>query len=154
MSQAASGRIGPSRRQEGARTSLAALCRAAAPAIIVIAVCLAAAGCGGRTSTQTSTSAPRGPRPVSVPLKFLGAIPMIEVRVGNGPKVPVVLDTGSTGLQIFEPGVRTGTGSGVALSSQPESVGYAGGGVLSGVMASGKLTIGHLKTRFPVRFGL
>jgi hypothetical protein len=92
---------------------------------------------------------------VSVPLrKFYGAVPMIEVRVGNGPRVPVVLDTGSTGLQIYEPGVRLGAGSGVSVTSHPETVTYGGGDVLRGVLASAKLTIGHVKTRAPVRFGL
>ena len=51
------------------------------------------------------------PKPVTVPIQvhfdqgqIIGSVPLVEVRVGNGPAVPVILDTGSTGLHIFQTG--------------------------------------------------
>jgi hypothetical protein len=38
-----------------------------------------------------------------------GARPTVEVRVGNGNPVPVLLDTGSSGLHIFDTAVAYGT---------------------------------------------
>jgi hypothetical protein len=94
---------------------------------------------------------------MNIPLLVLdnvGAQPVIEVRVGNGPKVPVLLDTGSIGLHIYSQGVRTGARSGVSVSSQPTSVTYFDGSVQSGVIARARLTIGRLTTTRPVSFGL
>ena len=49
-----------------------------------------------------------------------GARPMVEVRVGNSKPVPVLLDTGSTGLQIYAPAVNTAPAE--ALGSRPQVV--------------------------------
>ena len=79
---------------------------------------------------------------------------MIYVRVGNGPKVPVLLDTGSTGLHVYTRGVRLGARSGVALTSRKDTVTFADGMVQRGVVGHATLTIGSLKTARPVSFGL
>jgi hypothetical protein len=84
----------------------------------------------------------------------IGDRPIIMVRVGNGPRVPVILDTGSTGLHIFTQGVHTGRGSGVTVTSKSNKIEYLDGSVQSGVVAKAKLTIGGLTTRRPVSFGL
>jgi hypothetical protein len=92
--------------------------------------------------------------PLNVRWSVFGARPMIYVRVGRGPKVPVLLDTGSTGLHIYTRGVRLGAHSGVAVTRRKDAVTYADGMVQRGVVARATLTIGSLKTVHPVSFGL
>ena len=84
----------------------------------------------------------------------LGAVPIIDVRVGNGPEVPVILDSGSTGLHIYTQAVRLGPGSGVTVTGRPDTIDYLNGAVQSGVVATAKLTIGPRRTRMAVPFGL
>ena len=64
-----------------------------------------------------------------------GARPMVEVRVGNSKPVPVLLDTGSTGLQIYAPVVNTAPGGGVTVTTKRDSITYAGGHRFVGVVA-------------------
>jgi hypothetical protein len=88
------------------------------------------------------------------PGKLFSAHVMIDVRVGNGPKVPVLLDTGSEGLHIYDLGVKLGSGGGVSTTSTPDSVHFADGSIQTGVVARAKLTIGSVRTREAVPFGL
>ena len=81
-----------------------------------------------------------------------GGAPHVEVRVGNSNPVPVLLDTGSSGLHIFDTAVNTGTGSGVTLTSQPANITYAGGHRFTGVVANAVVTIGSYATKLPVSF--
>src|ERR1700733_5332549 len=81
-----------------------------------------------------------------------GARPTVEVRVGNSNPVPVLLDTGSSGLRIFNTAVNTGTGSGVTLTSQPSNITYSGGHRFTGVVANAVVTIGSSATQVPVSF--
>ena len=83
-----------------------------------------------------------------------GARPVVEVKVGNGTSVPVLLDTGSSGLRIFNTAVPSGSKSGVAISTEPSSIRYAGGHRFAGVLATAVITIGSQRTARPVRFGL
>ena len=83
-----------------------------------------------------------------------GARPTVEVKVGNSAAVPVLLDTGSSGLRIFDTAVRTGPKSGVAVSSTPSNITYAGGHRFTGVVATAVITIGSQRTAKPVQFGL
>jgi hypothetical protein len=99
------------------------------------------------------------PVPATVPVTVLdgqgtsqGARPTVEVRVGNSNPVPVLLDTGSSGLHIFDNAVNTGTGSGVALTSQPSNITYSGGHRFTGVVANAVVTIGSYATKLPVSF--
>jgi hypothetical protein len=84
----------------------------------------------------------------------MGARPMVEVRVGRSAPVPLLLDTGSTGLQIFAARVRSGPGSGVTATSRPDQATYAGGHRLAGVVATARIAIGAARTAHPVPFGL
>ncbi len=77
-------------------------------------------------------------------------VPTIDVRVGDGPAVPVVLDTGSTGLHIFAQGVR----GGVSVTGHGDRIQYADGSIQTGVLARARLRIGRLQTTRAVTFGL
>jgi hypothetical protein len=76
------------------------------------------------------------------------------VKVGNSAPVPVILDTGSSGLRIFDTAVRTGPKSGVTVSTTPSSITYAGGHRFTGVVGTALITIGSQRTARPVQFGL
>jgi hypothetical protein len=75
---------------------------------------------------------------------------MVFVRVGGGPLVPVLLDTGSVGLHIYSAGVRVGPGTGVSLSHRTNSITYIDGTVQSGIVAAAKVTIDGLTTSQPI----
>jgi hypothetical protein len=81
-----------------------------------------------------------------------GARPTVEVSVGESRPVPVLLDTGSSGLHLFDTAVDTGAGSGVTLTSEPASITYSGGDKFSGVVADATVTIGSSATKAPVAF--
>jgi hypothetical protein len=84
----------------------------------------------------------------------IGAHPMVRVRVGRSKAVPLLLDTGSTGLRIFAPVVDTSPGAGVTVTSQPNTITYAGGHRYSGVVAKAVLRIGGQATAAEVPFSL
>jgi hypothetical protein len=81
-----------------------------------------------------------------------GARPTVEVSVGNSPPVPVLLDTGSSGLHIFDNAVDTGADSGVTLTDQPANITYSGGHRFTGVVANAVVKIGSASTKLPVSF--
>ncbi len=81
-----------------------------------------------------------------------GARPTVEVSVGNSAPVPVLLDTGSSGLHIFDNAVGAGAGSGVTLTDQPANITYAGGHRFTGVVADAVVKIGSASTKHPVPF--
>jgi hypothetical protein len=114
------------------------------------------ASCGSQNQHPLSTAA--GPPPIAIPLRvhwlLAGARPLIKVRIGNGPAVPVLLDTGSVGLHIFVSAIGRGRHDGVTLSSRPDTITYADGTVQSGVIARARLTIGRMRTRYPVMIGV
>ena len=83
-----------------------------------------------------------------------GSRPIIHVKVGNGPTVPVLLDSGSVGLHIYTPGVNTRAGGGVTVTHRPNSISYVIGTRQSGVIAEAKLTIGGITTTRAIPFGL
>jgi hypothetical protein len=139
---------------------------AVATALVVVSV--AVSGCAGSTSatatkavaSTTSAGAPPVVR-ASIPITIQGgqgtrsgARPMVEVRVGTSAPVPLLLDTGSTGLQIFAAVVKTTAGSGVRVGTQRDRITYAGGHRLTGVVATAKIAIGSQVTATPVAFGL
>jgi hypothetical protein len=83
-----------------------------------------------------------------------GAHPTVEVRVGNSAPVPVLLDTGSSGLRLFDTAVKSGPNSGVAISNVPSNITYAGGHRFTGVLATAFIRVGGQRTMQPVQFGL
>src|SRR5437763_4602488 len=145
-------------RSRSGRQAVGAFLRVCVVAVCAGAVCAAAAGCGEQKSSSASSTRARGPRPIVVPIRVRwapsGARPLVEVRLGNGPKVPVLLDTGSTGLHIYAPGVRLGPGSGVRVTDRPDAITFFDGMAERGVTASARVTIGRVKTPGAVRFGL
>src|ERR1700677_3326048 len=69
--------------------------------------------------------------PSRVPITILGgqgtqsgARPTVEVRVGHSSPVPVLLDTGSSGLHLFGSAVPTRPGSGGTLTSHRADITY------------------------------
>jgi Protein of unknown function (DUF3443) len=118
------------------------------------------AACSGSTNGPTSgheASPATGVVPIAIAGgggSALGVRPLVEIRVGRSEQVPVLLDTGSVGLHIFAPAVSTGRGSGVVLTSTPQSITYSGGMRFTGVEASSVLTIGSYSTASPVPFAL
>jgi Protein of unknown function (DUF3443) len=99
------------------------------------------------------------PSSVNVPVSILGgqgaakgAEPAIEVRVGNSGLIPVVLDTGSSGLHIFDNVVPTGTGSAVTVTSTPANITYAAGQKFTGVVATAVVTLGSQSTAAAIPF--
>jgi hypothetical protein len=121
------------------------------------ALCGAVAGCAQTAPARPTPVVYKGPPAIDVPINVhwavYGARPMVKVRVGNGPAVPVLLDTGSTGLHIYAPGVRLGSGSGVTLTNRPDSITYFDGMKQSGVVGKAKMTIGGVTTSRSVSFG-
>ena len=132
--------------------------------IVALAALLGAAGLlitllsGGGSPTAPVRPVAKAQRVTTLPLKVLwnvfGARPTITVRVGNGPRVPVLLDTGSTGLHIYSDGVRLGPRSGVTLTAHPDSATYFDGTVQRGLIGRARITIGRVTTATAVPFGL
>ena len=81
-----------------------------------------------------------------------GANPIVEVRIGNWGPVPVLLDTGSSGLHIFAGAVNGG--SGVTVTTRTSNITYAGGYRFVGLVASGVVTLGTQATSGPASFAL
>ena len=128
--------------------------------IILIVVVVALAGCAGSSNASSATTTSASPTRAVVPITIQGgqgtpggAHPMVEVRVGTSAPVPLLLDTGSTGLQIFAAVVKTGPGSGVQVTNAADRITYAGGHRLTGVVANAKIAIGSQVTAAPVAFG-
>jgi len=83
-----------------------------------------------------------------------GEHPFVDVRVGNGRTVPVLLDTGWVGLHLYADAVRTGSGRGVAVTTQVNSITYIDGTTQRGLVARATVTIAGIATRTPMAFGL
>jgi Protein of unknown function (DUF3443) len=83
-----------------------------------------------------------------------GVSPIVEVSVGTAKAVPVILDTGSSGLHIFDDAVDATPGAGVSVTSQASNITYAGGHRFTGVVASAVVAIGSQATAGPVAFSL
>lgn len=123
------------------------------------ALLLCAAGVAA--SWPASGHATSADAPVVVPITVTGgqgtsggAHPTVEVQVGNGRSVPVLLDTGSVGLHLYAGAVPRGSASGVTVSKQKNSIAYIDGTVQSGVVARATITVGGVRTTAPVAFGL
>jgi hypothetical protein len=114
---------------------------------------LAASPSGAPASAASSS------RPAAVPVRVLdgqgtalGARPTVEVRVGKAKPVPVLLDTGSSGLRLFDTAFSTGPGSGVQVTARRSTITYAGGHRFTGVVARAVVTMGSAATSGPVAF--
>jgi hypothetical protein len=124
------------------------------PAVLCAFMLLAAPAAAAHPSSKPSG-------PVSVPIAIVGgqgvatgARPVVKIRVGNSKPVPVLLDTGSTGLQIYAPAVNTNPGGGVTVTSRRDSITYSGGSRFTGVQAQAVIRIGRQATALSIPFGL
>jgi hypothetical protein len=113
------------------------------------------------SASMAVASVPSGasPRRVVVPVAVIrgqgtkgGANPIVEVKVGNWGPIPVLLDTGSSGLHVFAGAVNGG--SGVTVTTRTSTITYAGGYRFDGVVASGVVTLGTQATTGPASFAL
>jgi hypothetical protein len=127
--------------------------------VLLAVVALYGSGLSGASSARGAAKKPATPVTVQLTIrggqgKPSGAVPLIKVKVGNGPTVPVVLDSGSVGLHIYAPGVNTGRGGGVTQTNLRNSISYVDGTLQTGVVATAKLTIGGVMTSKAIPFGL
>jgi hypothetical protein len=129
--------------------------RVAGLAVAVVVLVTTSVGPGSGESAAVDA-----PATASIPITVLGGqgspngvTPMVEVSVGSGAPVPVVLDTGSSGLQLFSVAVPSGD-PGVHVTTTHDQITYAGGHRFTGVVADAVVTVGGQPTAAPVPFGL
>jgi hypothetical protein len=97
-------------------------------------------------NATTTTTSP-GPGAVAVPVAVTtdetGAMrAVVHIRVGGGPSVPVLLDTGSAGLRILPGDV----GRSVQQTGQTETATFGGGVQLTSRVVQANVSIGGLAT--------
>ncbi len=131
------------------------------PLVLAAAAASTGAITGLFVSAVSAPVAEAATKSVVVPLSVAGApgtqggvSPMVEVSVGAAQPVPVILDTGSSGLHIFDDAVDATPGAGVSVTSQGANITYAGGHRFIGVVASAVVAIGSQATAGPVAFSL
>ena len=131
--------------------------------VLALAAVATSAGtiAGSVVSGVNAPLAAAAAKSVVVPLSVTGApgseggvSPMVEVRVGAAKPVPVVLDTGSSGLHLFDNAVKTAPGAGVSVTTRLSNITYAGGYRFAGVVASAVVTVGSQATAGRVPFSL
>lgn len=132
-----------------------------APLSLVVAVTVSA--CGTSPSSQSSSappasstastfSSPGDPSPVVLPLARIspaGTRPVINVSVAGGPTVPVLFDTGSTGLRIFADKVGS---DGLKDLGKPTASTFSSGNHLEGRLASAPVVVAGIPTAGPIEF--
>jgi hypothetical protein len=124
-------------------------------AVVVLAtVAIAAAACTDSASmtdniemnapTTTTSPAPGAVAvPVAVTTDATGAMrAVVHIRVGGGPSVPVLLDTGSAGLRILPGDV----GRSVQPTGQTETATFGGGVQLTSRVVQANVSIGGVAT--------
>jgi hypothetical protein len=76
----------------------------------------------------------------------------VQIIVGGWGPIPVVVDTGSSGLHVFAGAVNAG--SGVTVTDRTSNITYSGGYRFKGVVASAAIQLGGATTTKPVSFAL
>jgi hypothetical protein len=71
---------------------------------------------------------------------------IVHVRVGGGPSVPVLLDTGSPGLRLLPKAI----GSGATPTGRVIAATFGGGETFVGPVAKARVTVGSLSTPSPI----
>jgi hypothetical protein len=116
---------------------------------------LAVAGIVSACGSSSSSSGSAARSPATIPLAMTpqqgrGGPPavraIVHVRVGNGPAIPVLLDTGSQGLRVLP----SALGPGIRVSNRIVHETYGGGETFFGRQAFARVTIGSLTTRSPI----
>lgn len=109
-----------------------------------------AAGEASSTPTEPSTETVSS---VTIPLTVLSVSGkprlVINVSVAGGPEVPVLFDTGSTGLRIFADKVGS---TGLRDLGTPISSSFTSGNHFEGTIASAPMVVGGVPTAAPVEF--
>ena len=128
-------------------------------ALVTAAVAWFAAGAGSTPKRGVGGAAMSGPVVVPVrvdggPGTTLGARPVVDVRIGSGPSVPVLLDTGGSGLEVYPSGLDLRPGGGIALTGRRFGLVYQDGSIQRGPVASGKVTLGGVTTARDIQFGV
>ncbi|HUE25194.1 MAG TPA: DUF3443 family protein [Solirubrobacteraceae bacterium] len=146
---ALSGRM-PSRTRPPEGRAIRALLGAAVAAALAGGVL---AGCGSSSATEADSRSPVGTVPVTMTTETPnGPEPavraLVHVRVGGGPSVPVLLDTGSPGLRVL-PSV---VGPKSELTGRTIKAEFGGGETLVGPVARARVTVGSLSTPSPIAF--
>jgi Protein of unknown function (DUF3443) len=116
----------------------------------------AAVAVAGVLSACGETSKPASnPRTVTIPVTMaqqslgqgVSAVrAIVHVRVGGGPSVPVLLDTGSPGLRLLPSAI----GSGATLTRRVIAATFGGGETFVGPVYDARVTAGPLSTRSPI----
>jgi hypothetical protein len=134
------------------------------PVALAAGLLVLAAGCGGSSdtasgtttaaapattaSTSTTTAQPAAPT-LTVPLDVVaspnGEKVLVQASIGGGPTVPMVLDTGSSGVVV----ASSALGSAAEVTSQAADMTYASA-TINGVVADATLTMGPLTTVGPI----
>jgi hypothetical protein len=128
-------------------------------ALITAVVAWFAVGAGSTPRSGADAAVTSGP--VEVPVRVdggpgttSGARPVVDVRIGNGPSVPVLLDTGSSGLEIYPSGLDLRPGGGIAMTGHGFGLVYGDGSIQRGPVASGRVTVGGVTTARDIQFGV
>jgi hypothetical protein len=112
---------------------------------------LSACGSTSSASRKLASDPPTATIPVTMTQEKLGGgiaavRAIVHVRVGGGPSVPVMLDTGSPGLRLLPRAV----GSGATLTGRVIAATFGGGESFAGPVAEARVTVGSLSTRSPI----
>ncbi len=114
------------------------------------------------SSHPSSSSSVTFDKPVNVPLSIesdygsplgLGR-PLVQIVLGNGQHLTVLVDTGSVGLRIFSNEVDSGPTGGIQATNTNDSITYGDDSTFLGVVATAKLEIGSVPIGTPVPFEL
>ncbi|MEI8080379.1 MAG: DUF3443 family protein [Actinomycetes bacterium] len=114
------------------------------------ASCLFSLGLGACTSTTPFASTALDGISIKLAMPLINSTrPLLtaDVSVAGGPAVPVLVDTGSPGLRIFQGAVGT---SGIEMGSDAVNVTFADGTMFNGVQAEATVSIGGVATSSPI----
>ena len=127
--------------------------------VAAVGAALLCVGLASLPVTEANAAPAGSASQVSVPVTVLGgqgepggSSPTVQITVGGWGPIPVVLDTGSSGLHVFAGAVNPG--SGVTVTDQTSNITYSGGYRFRGVVASAVIRLGGATTTGPVSFAL
>ncbi|HEV2360661.1 MAG TPA: hypothetical protein VGS21_03055 [Acidimicrobiales bacterium] len=111
-------------------------------------------------STTTLGPVPKGAdKPISIPIVDFGrqgvgggAFATVETGVGNVSGIQALVDTGSTGLRVFEDALQPLDQSGVTLSKSPLTVTFGDGTIETGVKATASFMVGGTQSSGEISF--
>ena len=108
-------------------------------------------GCGSAPSAAPASDGALAGRSIPLSVKTIdqGSTTrmMVQVSIGGGPAIPVMLDTGSQGLRVFADAVGS---QGITPTQTNTSETFATGVRLNGVVATAPLVVGGLPTAGPI----